>query len=156
MRKKIWLYAKSIIQKCLSLNDISDTFYHTYKKYHLKNRSTNLKNQYYFNKFYKKYHCHVGLDAQIGEGTKFPHPIGIVIGQNVVIGTNCTIYQNVTIGRRDVNNPQDVPIIGNNVLIGCNSIILGNVEVGNNAKIAAGSIVLRNIKPNETVSGIVK
>ena len=32
------------------------------------------------------------------QGTKFPHPIGIVIHKNVIVGKGCKIYQNVTIG----------------------------------------------------------
>ena len=58
--------------------------------------------------------------------------------------------------QRNPDNEYDVAEIGDNVMIGCNAIILGRVKVGANAKIAAGSIVLRDVKANETVHGVVK
>lgn len=135
--------------------DVHENLYRTYKRYH-KRAAGKFKERYYFYKMYKKYHCHVSLSADIGENTVFPHPIGIVIGKGVKIGKNCVIYQNVTIGRRNPDNEYDVAEIGDNVMIGCNAIILGRVKVGANAKIAAGSIVLRDVKANETVHGVVK
>ena len=34
------------------------------------------------------------------------------------------------------------------------STVLGNVEIGRNAKIAAGSVVLENVKSGTTVAGV--
>lgn len=47
---------------------------------------------------YYKYHCDISASANIHESVRFPHPIGIVIGNGVSIGPNCSIYQNVTLG----------------------------------------------------------
>ena len=158
-------HLKSFANAHLTFINIHKKLYRDYKKYHKKCTSKNhiaskwlreKQKDYYTHKLYKKYHCFISLRAQINENTTFPHPIGIIIGDGAKIGKNCTIYQNVTIGRRNPKNPEDIAIIGDNVLIGCNSIILGNIHIGNNAKIAAGSIVLRDVKPNETVHGVVK
>ena len=49
--------------------------------------------------------CIQNLKELLDKGTKFPHPIGIVINKNAKIGRNCTIWQNVTIGG---NNATDM------------------------------------------------
>ena len=106
----------------------------------------------------------IGLNNHITRGIKyvfdkktiFPHPIGVVIGQKVVLGNNCVIYQNVTIGAKDTDNYKEAkyPIIGNNVKIYPNSIIIGDITIGDGAIIGAGSIVLNNVEANTIVAGI--
>jgi serine O-acetyltransferase len=39
----------------------------------------------------------IPLNCQIGGGLHLPHPTGVVIHPNAVIGVNCTIFQQVTI-----------------------------------------------------------
>lgn len=110
---------------------------------------------YYSYKIEKKYGCALPPTAKIGKNLKFPHPNGVVIGEGAVVGNDVTIYQNVTLGRKE----KDIdlyPIIGNNVTIYANSIIVGNVKIGNNAIIGCNSVVLRDVKENEVVAGIVK
>ena len=57
----------------------------------------------------------------------------------------------MTIGGR--NGEYEVPVIGNNVFIGPNSVILGPIKIGDGAVIGAGSVVLKDIKNNETWAG---
>lgn len=104
---------------------------------------------------YHKFNCIISVFADIGNNPFFPHPLGIVIGEGTRIGDNCTIYQNVTIGRKDKSDSR-YPVIGNNVTIYCNSSIVGNVKIGHNAIIGCNSVVLRDVKEGETVYGIVK
>ena len=40
------------------------------------------------------------------------------------------------------------------VLLSASSTVLGNVEIGRNAKIAAGSVVLENVREGATVAGV--
>jgi|SRR5690606_2846477 len=86
---------------------------------------------------------------------KFPHPIGIVIGSKVELGSDCIIYQNVTIGTKDTDDPINAkyPVIGDKVIIYPNSIIIGDIKIGNGAIIGAGSIVIENVEPNSVVVG---
>jgi serine acetyltransferase len=74
----------------------------------------------------------------------------------VVIGTNCTIFQQVTIGdaRNSRQKGQPVPVIGNNVEIGAGAKILGDIRVGNHAKIGANAVVLQDIPPHAIAAGI--
>ena len=81
--------------------------------------------------------CIPNLDVIKKQNTYFPHPVGIVISKFATVGKNCTIYQNVTIGKGKFSekNNTDVPVIGDNVVIYANSVIIGGVKIGNNAVI---------------------
>jgi serine O-acetyltransferase len=79
--------------------------------------------------------------------THFGHPVGIVISSRAVIGANCDIRQNVTIGER---SERDVPLIGSHVMIGAGAIIVGNVSIGDHAKIGAGAVVLTDVPARTT------
>ncbi|HDT5857673.1 TPA: hypothetical protein QHC30_005205 [Klebsiella quasipneumoniae subsp. similipneumoniae] len=81
-----------------------------------------------------------------------PHPVGIVIGKNVVLGSGCTIYQNVTIGVRN-NNEEKYPVLGDNVIVYANACIIGDIKVGNNVIIGSGSLVNKDIPDNAIVKG---
>ena len=94
------------------------------------------------------------LQKLLKNGTKFPHPIGIVINDNAKISKNCTIWQNVTIGDgfKEINGLR-YPIIGNNVTIFANSVVIGGIVIGDNVTIGAGSVVVKDVAPNTTVAG---
>ena len=87
--------------------------------------------------------------------TRFPHPIGIVIHPKVRMGRNCTIYQNVTIGRGKYieKNHSDTPILGDNVTIYANAVLTNGIKVGSNVIVGAGSVVIHDIPDNSVVAG---
>ncbi len=97
--------------------------------------------------------CDVPISS-IPRSTKFIHPFGIVIRGGTVIGENCTIRQNVTIGQKRQENGHAT--IGKNVEIGAGAIILGDLTIGDNCFIGAGAIVLRNVPDNTIVVGVYK
>lgn len=77
-----------------------------------------------------------------------PHGLnGIIVSHNAVIGANCTIFHQVTIGE----GKGGAPTIGDNVLIGAGAKIIGNVHIGNNVKIGAGCIVACDVPDGATV-----
>jgi serine O-acetyltransferase len=90
-----------------------------------------------------KHSIDVGMRTKIGGGLLLPHPVGIVIGDEVVIGEMCTIYQNCTLG-----NKSGYPEIGCNVTIYCNSVIVGALSVGDNSTIGACSFLDKSISDN--------
>lgn len=99
----------------------------------------------------RRYGCEIAPYAQIGGGFFIPHSVGIVIGHEVVIGENCEIFQNVTIGsNRKERNGRLMPIIGNNVSIGSGAIVVGAIHIGDNVTIGANSYVDKDV-PNNTV-----
>ncbi|MEQ6056299.1 serine O-acetyltransferase [Staphylococcus saccharolyticus] len=84
--------------------------------------------------------------VQIGQDTKFAHSgLGCVIHEKAVIGKNCKLLQNVTVGGRGKHG---TPVIGDN------ATIAGGIKVGNNATIGAMSLVIEDVPEGATVVGI--
>ncbi|CAB4857898.1 unannotated protein [freshwater metagenome] len=88
--------------------------------------------------------------AVIGEGTVFIHGTGVVIGPGVVVGRDCRIFHNVTLGSRDGIS---YPTIGNGVTLYPGAVVLGAVQVGDNAVVGANAVVLENVAENQIVAG---
>jgi serine O-acetyltransferase len=90
----------------------------------------------------------------IGAGLLLPHPNGVVIGRGVVMGANCTVLQNVTLGERfaDGRPPHHYPMLGDGVVIGAGACVLGEVNVGDNSLIAANAVVINDV-PAGAISG---
>ncbi len=92
--------------------------------------------------------------ARIGRCLFIDHGMGIVFGETTEIGDNCTIYHGVTLGGTGKDTGKRHPTLGNNVLIGAGTKVLGPVYIGDNARIGAGSGVLRNLPANCTAVGV--
>lgn len=103
-------------------------------------------------RFFTGIEIHPG--AKIGKGLFIDHGMGIVIGETAEIGDNCTIYHGVTLGGTGKDIGKRHPTIGNNVLIGAGAKVLGPFKVGDNSMIGANSVVLKEIGPGTTVTGI--
>ena len=92
--------------------------------------------------------------ATIGRGLVIDHGSGVVIGETAEIGDNCTLYQGVTLGGTGKDEGKRHPTLGNNVMVGAGAKVLGPMRIGDNAKIAAGAVVLDEIPANSTAVGI--
>ncbi len=92
--------------------------------------------------------------ATIGRGFFVDHGAGVVIGETTVIGDNCVLFHNVTLGGTGKHHGKRHPTIGNNVFIGTGATLLGPIEVGDNVKIGANAfVVMRDIPSNCSVVG---
>ena len=96
----------------------------------------------------------ISYKTQIGPGLYIGHQGGIVINEQVVIGKNCNLSQQVTIGVSRRGERAGVPTIGDNVYIGPGAKIFGKIQVGNNAAIGANCVVTRDVPDNGVVVGI--
>ena len=92
--------------------------------------------------------------ATIGRRLFIDHGMGIVIGETSVIGNDCTIYHNATLGGTGKDKYKRHPDLGNNVMVGAGAKILGPIKIGNNVKVGANAVVLKDVKENSTVVGI--
>jgi serine O-acetyltransferase len=90
----------------------------------------------------------------IGRGFFLDHATGLVVGETAVIGDDVSILQGVTLGGTGKEAGDRHPKIRSGVLIGAGAKVLGNIEVGQCARIAAGSVVLKPVPPNTTVAGV--
>ncbi|MDA8227000.1 MAG: acyltransferase [Desulfitobacterium hafniense] len=75
----------------------------------------------------------------------------IAIGEDSIIGYNCTILTHEYLPREYRIGPVE---IGSGVLIGANTTILPGVKIGDNAMVAACSLVNRDIPANSVVGGV--
>lgn len=92
--------------------------------------------------------------ARIGAGVMLDHGTGIVIGETTVVEDNVSILQHVTLGGTGKEHGDRHPKIRSGVMIGAGAKILGNIEVGTMSKVAAGSVVLKDVPPYCTVAGV--
>lgn len=93
----------------------------------------------------------IPINAQLGGGIIVLHPQGVVIHPDAVVGPNCLILQQVTLGTGPVPG---LPRIGGHVDIGAGAKILGGVVIGDHAQIGANAVVLQDIPPGATAVGI--
>ena len=92
--------------------------------------------------------------ARIGAGVFLDHASGIVIGETCVIEDDVSLYQDVTLGGTGKEGGDRHPKVRRGALISTGAKVLGNIEIGEGAKVAAGSVVLRNVPPHTTVAGV--
>ena len=92
--------------------------------------------------------------ARIGSGVIIDHGTSVVIGETAVVEDNVSLLHEVTLGGTGKEMGDRHPKVRRGVLIGAGAKILGNIEVGIGAKVAAGSVVLRDVPPHTTVAGI--
>jgi serine O-acetyltransferase len=92
--------------------------------------------------------------AKIGKGIFLDHATGLVVGETAVIGDDVSMLQSVTLGGTGKETGDRHPKIGRGVVIGAAAKILGNIEVGEHARIAAGSVVLKSVPAHATVAGV--
>lgn len=89
--------------------------------------------------------------ARIGPGLYIGHFGGITVARDAVIGSNCNLSQNVTIGVAGTGARRGVPVIGDNVYIGPGARVFGNIRVGNNVQIGANAVVHADIPDDADV-----
>lgn len=92
--------------------------------------------------------------AVIGRGIMIDHAHSIVIGETAVVGNNVSMLHSVTLGGTGKEDHQRHPKIEDGVLIGAGAKILGNITVGHCSRIAAGSVVLKDVPECSTVAGV--
>ncbi|MGO9483157.1 MAG: serine O-acetyltransferase [Rhodomicrobium sp.] len=92
--------------------------------------------------------------AKIGRGIMLDHGSGIVIGETAEIGDHSSLLHSVTLGGSGKEVGDRHPKVGRSVMIGAGAKILGNIHVGDCARVAAGSVVLKDVPPKTTVAGV--
>ncbi|CCQ67871.1 serine O-acetyltransferase [Crocosphaera watsonii WH 8501] len=92
--------------------------------------------------------------ATIGKGVFIDHGMGVVIGETAIIGDDCLIYQNVTLGGTGKESGKRHPTLGHSVIVGAGSKVLGNICIGSQVRIGAGSVVLDDVPHDCTVVGV--
>lgn len=91
--------------------------------------------------------CGISLPdcATIGRRLRIEHFGGIIVHGSTVIGDDCVLRQNVTLGNRSEARPLEAPILGDRVQIGAGAVVLGAVRIGDDAIIGANAVVLSDV-----------
>lgn len=101
--------------------------------------------------------CEINFHAVIGPGFYLPHPYGVVIGRDSVIGAGCTMYQNSTLGLRhssSLTQFDGYPILGSNIRVFAGAVVCGPIKIGDGAVIAANSVVGFDVPPHTVAAGV--
>ena len=100
-------------------------------------------------------HSAIGQGAKAGPGLLFAHFGGVWIHREVEIGSNCTIFHQVTISARSSKGGQasGFPKLGDRVRVLPGAKILGGVEIGNDAVIGANAVVMEDVPAGAVVAG---
>jgi serine O-acetyltransferase len=101
-----------------------------------------------------KYGISISYRTQIGSGFYVGHTGGIVVNPKAIIGKNCNLSHQVTLGVTNRGSRKGIPVIGDNVYIGPGAKIIGNIHVGNNAAIGANCVVTKDVPENAVVVGV--
>ena len=92
--------------------------------------------------------------AKIGRRFFIDHGMGVVIGETAIIGDDCLIYHQVTLGGMSAKDEKRHPTLGNNVMVGTGAKVLGNIHIGDNVKIGANCIVIKDVEAGKTIIGV--
>ena len=99
---------------------------------------------------------HVGENVFINACCQFQDQGGIWIGDGCLIGHNvvfATLNHDLNPERRQICIPKKIEL-GKNVWVGSNATILSGVKIGDNAVVAAGAVVHKNVEANAIVGGV--
>lgn len=103
-------------------------------------------------RFFTGIEIHPG--AKIGRRFFIDHGMGVVIGETAEIGEDVLIYQGVVLGGTTHEKKKRHPTIGNRVVIGAHAVVLGPIEIGDDARVGAGSVVVKSVPAAATVVGV--
>jgi serine O-acetyltransferase len=106
----------------------------------------------YISRIWTSIDIHPG--ATIGRRFFIDHGAGVVIGETAEVGDDVTLYHGVTLGGVSWNKGKRHPTLGNRVVVGAGAKILGPIEIGEQARVGANSVVITPVPAGKTVVGI--
>lgn len=92
--------------------------------------------------------------AKMGRGIFLDHATGLVVGETAEIGDDVSILHGVTLGGTGKEHGDRHPKISSGVLLGAGATVLGNIRIGKCSRVAAGSLVVKEVPANVTVAGV--
>lgn len=101
-----------------------------------------------------RYGISIPYNARIGPGLYIGHHGGIVINSDVVIGRDCNINHDVTIGMKYGGRNPGVPVIGDRVYLGPGCKVIGGICLGNDVVVGANSVVVDSAPASSVVAGV--
>ena len=123
---KYWNRRKKVVTEKLGGRQLVSKIFNAYRLFYIKRCDA-------FNN--ASMGTHMGYGAQFKTPPNLPHGLyGIIVSHNAIIGSNCTIFHQVTIGEGKGGAP-----------------IIGNVKIGSNSKIGVNAVVAHDVPENSIV-----
>jgi serine O-acetyltransferase len=89
--------------------------------------------------------------ASIGPGLYIAHGFATIVVWNAVIGANCWLHQNVTIGW---GSGDGAPHIGDDVTIYTGAVVIGEITVGDDVIVGANAVVAKDVPAGVVARGV--
>jgi serine O-acetyltransferase len=105
-------------------------------------------------RYQRNYGIYILPSTMIGSGFYIGHYGGIVVHEQAVIGKNCNLSQEVTLGQANRGTRKGYPTVGDDVYIGPGAKIVGAVRVGNRVAVGANCVVTEDVPDNAVVVGV--
>ena len=86
--------------------------------------------------------------AKIGPGLYIGHYGGITVSSIAVLGRNCNLSQNITIGVSGAGEKRGAPTLGDNVYVAPGARLVGKIKIGHNVKIGANAVIHKDLPDN--------
>lgn len=89
--------------------------------------------------------------AEFGPGLRIAHGSGIVVGWKTVVGRDCLMMQNVTLGAPTTARLGEMPRLGDRVTLAAGASIIGAVSIGDDVFVGAHALVTKDVPANHKV-----
>lgn len=86
--------------------------------------------------------------VKVGPGLYIGHYGGITVSSATVLGRDCNLSQNITIGVSGAGPKRGAPTIGDNVYIAPGARLFGKITIGHNVKIGANAVIHKDLPDN--------
>lgn len=96
----------------------------------------------------------IPYNTRIGAGLYIGHFGGIVVNQDAVIGRDCNLNHNVTIGVKFGGANAGVPVIGDRVYLGPGCVVIGGIRIGDDVAVGANAVVVASVPDSGIVAGV--
>lgn len=91
--------------------------------------------------------------ATVGRGFYIGHFGGVIVGA-ATLGDHCTISHGVTIGRSGRAGEDGRPLLGDRVWIGPGAVVVGAIDIGQDAVVGANAVVTKPVPARSSALGI--
>lgn len=107
-----------------------------------------------FDHYGHKYGIHIHFTTPVGAGLYIGHTGSIVVNSRAVIGRNCCLGHEVTLGVTNRGKNPGVPTLGDRVYLAPGVKVIGGIRLGNDVAVGANAVVTSDLPDHAVAVGI--
>jgi len=92
--------------------------------------------------------------ATVGRRCFIDHGAGVVIGETAEIGDDVHMHHGCTLGGNSPRPEKRHPTLKDGVTLGADATLVGDITIGEGATVGAGAVVVEDVPPETTVTGV--